>query len=125
MHAAMAKRPEGRQRWLDQRKTTNDRPINSKQETQGASVHLRAPGFSFQEPSPPVIRLICGLNRWKLMMSPHVDDLLKLRSLSVQKRRQLVRDLANPEARDSVHDLRDLFHKVQTTIETIDRALVD
>ena len=59
------------------------------------------------------------------MMSIHVDDLLKLRSLSVQKRRQLVRDLAHPEARDSAQDLRDLFHKVQTTIETIDRALVD
>ena len=59
------------------------------------------------------------------MMSTHVDDLLKLRSLSVQKRRRLVRDLAHPEARDSAQDLRDLFHKVQTTIETIDRALVD
>ena len=58
-------------------------------------------------------------------MSPHVDDLLKLRALSVQKRRQLVRDLANPEARDSAQDLRDLFHKVQTTIETVDRALLD
>ena len=58
-------------------------------------------------------------------MSTHVDDLLKLRSLSVQKRRQLVRDLAHPEARDGAQDLRDLFHKVQITIETIDRALVD
>ena len=54
-----------------------------------------------------------------------MDDLLKLRSLSIQKRRQLVRDLANPEARDSAQDLRDLFLKVQTTIETIDRALLD
>ena len=58
-------------------------------------------------------------------MSPHVDDLLKLRALAVQKRRQLVRDLANPEARDTMQDLRDLFHKVQTTIETVDRTLLD
>ena len=53
------------------------------------------------------------------------DDLLKLRALSVQKRRQLVRDLANPNERDSAQDLRDLFLKLQTTIEAIDRALVD
>ena len=55
-------------------------------------------------------------------MSTHVGDLLKLRALSVQKRRQLIRDLANPETRDSAQDLRDLFHKVQTTIETVDRT---
>ena len=56
-------------------------------------------------------------------MSMHVDDLRKLRSQSVRKRRQPVRDLANPSERDSAQDLRDLFLKLQTTIEAIDRAL--
>ena len=56
-------------------------------------------------------------------MSTHVDDLRKLRLLSVRKRRQLVRDLANLDARDSAQDLRDLFLKVQTAIEAIDRVL--
>ena len=49
----------------------------------------------------------------------HMYDLFKR---TAQRR---VRDLANPEARDSAQDLRDLFDKVQTTIETVDRALLD
>ena len=58
-------------------------------------------------------------------MSTHIDDLRALRSLSVQKRRQLVRELAYPDDRGSAQDARDLFLKLQTTIEAIDRALVD
>jgi hypothetical protein len=58
-------------------------------------------------------------------MSTHVDDLRNLRALSVRQRRQLVRDLANPGERGSAQDVRDLFLKLQTTIEAIDRALVD
>jgi hypothetical protein len=57
-------------------------------------------------------------------MSTHIDDLRALRSLSVQKRRQLVRELAHPDDRGSAQDARDLFLKLQTTIEAIDRALV-
>jgi hypothetical protein len=58
-------------------------------------------------------------------MSTHIDDLRALRSLSVQKRRQLVRELAHPDDRGSAQDVRDLFLKLQTTIEAIDRALAD
>ena len=58
-------------------------------------------------------------------MSTHVDDLRELRSLTVQRRRQVVRDMAQPNERDSGQDLRDLFLKLQTTIEAIDRALAD
>jgi hypothetical protein len=58
-------------------------------------------------------------------MSTHIDDLRNLRSLSVRQRRQLVRDLANPGERGRAQDVRDLFLKLQTTIEAIDRALAD
>jgi hypothetical protein len=58
-------------------------------------------------------------------MSTPIDDLQNLRALSVRQRRQLVRDLASPNERGSAQDVRDLFLKLQTTIEAIDRALVD
>ena len=58
-------------------------------------------------------------------MSTPIDDLQNLRALSVRQRRQLVRDLASPNERGSAQDVHDLFLKLQTTIEAIDRALVD
>ena len=58
-------------------------------------------------------------------MSTPIDDLQNLRALSVRQRRQLVRDLASPNERGSAQDVRDLFLKLQTTIEAIDRALED
>jgi hypothetical protein len=58
-------------------------------------------------------------------MSTHVEDLQTLRALSVEQRRKLVRDLASPGERGGAQDVRDLFLKLQATIEVIDRALVD
>jgi hypothetical protein len=58
-------------------------------------------------------------------MTTYIDDLLRLRSASVEHRRQLVRDLAIPNERGGAQDLREMFFKLQTSIETIDRALID
>jgi hypothetical protein len=43
----------------------------------------------------------------------------------VQQRRQLATDLATPQERGGAQDLREMFLKVQMTIEAIDRALSD
>jgi hypothetical protein len=58
-------------------------------------------------------------------MSAHIDDLQALRMLAIQQRRQLVKDLAKPDERGGAQDLREMFLKLQTTIEAIDRALID
>jgi phage-related tail protein len=58
-------------------------------------------------------------------MTTHIEDLQNLRATSVQQRRQLVRDLATPNERGGAQDVRDLFLKLQSTIEAIDRALRD
>jgi hypothetical protein len=58
-------------------------------------------------------------------MTTHIEDLQNLRATSVQQRRQLVRDLATPNERGGGQDVRDLFLKLQSTIEAIDRALRD
>jgi hypothetical protein len=58
-------------------------------------------------------------------MTSYFDDLERLRVLSVDHRRQLVRDLATPGERGGAQDLRELFLKLQVTIEAIDRALAD
>ena len=58
-------------------------------------------------------------------MTTHVEDLQNLRAQSVQQRRQLVRDLATPGERGGAQDVRELFLKLQSTIEAIDRALQD
>ena len=58
-------------------------------------------------------------------MTGHIEDLQNLRALSVHQRRQLVRDLATPSAHGGAQDLRELFLKLQTTIEAIDRAIED
>jgi hypothetical protein len=58
-------------------------------------------------------------------MSAHIQDLQNLRALSIEQRRQLVRDLASPNERGGAQDVRDLFLKLQQTIEAIDRALAD
>ena len=58
-------------------------------------------------------------------MTTHIEDLQNLRATSVQQRRQLVRDLATPNERGGAQDVRDLFLKLQSTIEAIDRALLD
>ena len=58
-------------------------------------------------------------------MTTHIEDLQNLRAQSVQQRRQLVRDLATPNERGGAQDVRELFLKLQSTIEAIDRALQD
>jgi len=58
-------------------------------------------------------------------MTSYLDDLERLRVLSVDHRRRLVRDLAASGERGGAQDLRELFLKVQVTIEAIDRALAD
>jgi hypothetical protein len=59
------------------------------------------------------------------MSSEHVLALNKLRQLTVDQRRQLVNDLANPHERGGAQDLREQFIRVQMTLEAIDRALKD
>ena len=58
------------------------------------------------------------------MTSP-VEDLQQLRMITVEHRRQLVRDLATPNERGGAQDLRELFLKLQSTIEAIDRAIAN
>lgn len=58
------------------------------------------------------------------MVGP-VDELQTLRAISVEHRRQLVRDLAFPNERGGAQDLREMFLKLQITIEAIDRAIAD
>jgi hypothetical protein len=59
------------------------------------------------------------------MATEHVRRLEELRELMVQQRRQLATDLATPQERGGAQDLREMFLKVQMTIEAIDRALSD
>jgi hypothetical protein len=58
------------------------------------------------------------------MPSP-VEDLQQLRAISVEHRRKLVSELAIPNERGGAQDLRELFLKLQATIEAIDRAIAD
>ena len=57
------------------------------------------------------------------MATKDVEALQVFRRISVEQRRQLVRDLASPQDRGGAQDLREMFLKVQITIEAIDRAL--
>ena len=57
------------------------------------------------------------------MATEHIEALQLFRTLTVGHRRQLVRDLAAPQERGGAQDLREMFLKVQMTIEAIDRAL--
>jgi hypothetical protein len=59
------------------------------------------------------------------MTTQHFQDLQRLREQSVAQRRSLVNDLANPNERGGAQDVRDLFLKLQETIEAIDRAMED
>ena len=58
-------------------------------------------------------------------MTSYADDLAQLRAITVEHRRSLVRDLAVPNERGGAQDLRELFLKLQATIEAIDRAIKD
>ena len=58
-------------------------------------------------------------------MTTHIEDLQNLRALSVDQRRKLVHELAVPGERGGAQDVRELFLKLQTTIEAIDRAIED
>ena len=58
-------------------------------------------------------------------MTNYVEDLQRLRTISVEHRRQLVRDLAVPNERGGAQDLREMFLKLQAMIEAIDRAIAD
>ena len=58
------------------------------------------------------------------MTSP-VEELQQLRTVAIEHRRQLVRELATPNERGGAQDLRELFLKLQSTIEAIDRAIAD
>jgi hypothetical protein len=59
------------------------------------------------------------------MANEHIQDLEALRRVMVEQRRRLVRDLTAPQERGGAQDLREMFIKVQATIEAIDRALKD
>ena len=59
------------------------------------------------------------------MTTQHFQNLQRLREQSVAQRRSLVNDLANPNERGGAQDVRDLFLKLQETIEAIDRAMED
>ena len=59
------------------------------------------------------------------MADEHIQALEKLRTLTVEHRRKLVRDMANPQERGGAQDVRETFIKVQVTLEAIDRALKD
>ena len=55
----------------------------------------------------------------------HIESLESLRRQTVEQRRRVVGDLASPKDRGSAQDLREMFIKIQTTLEAIDRALED
>ena len=59
------------------------------------------------------------------MATENVQALERFRTLTVAQRRQLVTELATPQERGGAQDLRDMFLKVQMTVEAIDRALKD
>ena len=59
------------------------------------------------------------------MTTPHLEDLQRLRALTIEQRRKLVGDLTRPSERGSAQDLRELFLKLQETIEAVDRAIKD
>ena len=59
------------------------------------------------------------------MSAQHLQDLQRLRAHSVTQRRTLVNDLENPSERGGAQDIRELFLKLQATIEAIDRAIED
>jgi hypothetical protein len=58
-------------------------------------------------------------------MTVHIDELQSLRAKSVDHRRRLVAELGLPDDRGGAQDLREMFLKLQITIEAIDRALAD
>jgi hypothetical protein len=55
----------------------------------------------------------------------HIESLERLRRGTVEQRRRVVEDMASPRDRGGAQDLREMFIKIQTTLETIDRALED
>jgi hypothetical protein len=59
------------------------------------------------------------------MTTEHIEALQELRSLTLEQRRQVVRDLAAPREKGGAQDLREMLNKIQTTLDTIDRALED
>ena len=61
--------------------------------------------------------------RSAILAAEHIDALQVFRAITVEHRRQLVRDLAAPQERGGAQDLREMFLKVQITTEAIDRAL--
>lgn len=59
------------------------------------------------------------------MTTQHLEDLQHLRALTIEQRRKLVGDLTKPNERGSAQDVRELFLKLQETIEAVDRAIKD
>jgi hypothetical protein len=59
------------------------------------------------------------------MTIEHIEALEELRRLTVEQRRRVAKDLATPQERGGAQDLREMFIKIQTTLEAIDRALED
>jgi hypothetical protein len=59
------------------------------------------------------------------MTTEHIEALEELRRLTVEQRRQVVRDLAAPRERGGAQDLREMLIRLQTTLDAIDRALED
>lgn len=57
------------------------------------------------------------------MTTEAVEALQVFRAVTVEHRRQLVRNLAVPTDRGGAQDLREMFLKMQMTIEAIDRAI--
>jgi hypothetical protein len=58
-------------------------------------------------------------------MTIHTDDLERLRAKSIEHRRRLAAEMGAPDDRGGAQDLREMFLKIQTTIEAIDRALAE
>jgi hypothetical protein len=59
------------------------------------------------------------------METEHVSALRRFRGLTVEHRRKIVVDMTTPKERGGAQDLREMFLKLQITIEAIDRALGD
>jgi hypothetical protein len=59
------------------------------------------------------------------MTTEHIEALEELRRLTVERRRQVVSDLAAPRERGGAQDLREMLIRLQTTLDAIDRALED
>jgi len=60
------------------------------------------------------------------MATENIEALEEMRRRTVERRRRLVKDLAAPQEHGGgAQDLREMFIKVQATLEAIDRALED